>query len=74
MTVGYAIAALVQLAGHRSDAPLSVKAMASGTDLPERYLLQIMKAMKDAGLVESTRGGKGMPATLPPSISLVGTH
>ena len=58
-TVGYAIAALVQLANHRSDAPLSTAKIASGTDMPERYLLQIMKTLKDAGLVASLRGVQG---------------
>ena len=58
-TVGYAVAALLQLANHRSDAPLSTSAIASGTDMPERYLLQIMKTLKDAGLVVATRGVQG---------------
>ena len=59
MTVGYAVAALLQLANHRSDAPLPTSAIASGTDMPERYLLQIMKTLKDAGLVTSLRGVQG---------------
>jgi len=58
-TVGYAVAALLQLANHRSDAPLPTSAIASGTDMPERYLLQIMKTVKDAGLVVATRGVQG---------------
>jgi Rrf2 family protein len=58
-TVGYAIAALMQLANHRSDSPLSTAAIAAGTDMPERYLLQIMKTLKDAGLVLATRGVQG---------------
>jgi len=58
-TVGYAIAALVQLANHRSDTPLPTSAIASGTEMPERYLLQIMKMLKDAGLVTSLRGVQG---------------
>jgi Rrf2 family protein len=58
-TVGYAIAALLQLANHRSDSPLSTAMIASGTEMPERYLLQIMKTLKDAGLVAATRGVKG---------------
>ena len=58
-TVGYAIAALLDLARHRSDAPLPTSAIASGTDMPERYLLQIMKKLKDADLVSSLRGVQG---------------
>src|SRR5690606_30263140 len=59
MTVGYAVAALLQLANHRVDSPLSTSAMASATDMPERYLLQIMKTLKDAGLVVAIRGVQG---------------
>jgi Rrf2 family iron-sulfur cluster assembly transcriptional regulator len=58
-TVGYAVAALLQLANHRSDSPLSTAMIASDTGMPERYLLQIMKTLKDAGLVAATRGVKG---------------
>jgi len=58
-TVGYAIAALLQLANHRIDSPLSTSSIASSTDMPERYLLQIMKTLKDAGLVVAMRGVKG---------------
>ena len=59
LTVGYAIAALLRIADHRSDSPLSTAAMASGTEMPERYLMQIMKTLKDAGLVDAIRGVKG---------------
>lgn len=58
-TVGYAIAALVQLANHRSDSPLSTATIASRTEMPERYLLQVMKTLKDGGLVVATRGVQG---------------
>ena len=58
-TVGYAVAALLQLANHRSETPLPASAIAAGTEMPERYLLQIMKTLKDAGLVTSLRGVQG---------------
>jgi Rrf2 family protein len=56
--MGYAITALVRL-GHSPDALLSTSAIASGGGMPERYLLQVMKRLRDAGLVTSTRGIKG---------------
>ena len=59
MTVGYAVTALLQLANHRFNSPLATSAIASSTEMPERYLLQIMKALKDAGLVVAMRGVKG---------------
>lgn len=58
-TVGYAIAALLQLANHKSDSPLSTSAIASSTDMPERHLLPVMKTLKDAGLVVAARGVQG---------------
>jgi len=58
-TVSYAIAAIAQLALHRSDSPLSTAKIACGAQVPERYLMQIMKALKDAGLLEATRGVRG---------------
>ena len=57
-TMSYAIAALVRL-GNPSGSLLSTSDIASGAGLPERYLLQVMKALRDAGLVTSTRGIKG---------------
>lgn len=57
-TMGYAITALVRL-GHSPGSLLSTPDIASVAGLPERYLLQVMKRLRDAGLVTSTRGIKG---------------
>lgn len=57
-TMGYAITALVRL-GHSPGSLLSTSDIASVAGLPERYLLQVMKRLRDAGLVTSTRGIKG---------------
>lgn len=58
-SVLYGIAALLELADHRSEAPLCAAAIASRTGMPSRYLMEIMKSMRDAGLVTSTRGSGG---------------
>ena len=57
-TMGYAITALVRL-GHSPDSLLSTPDIASVAGLPERYLLQVMKRLRGAGLITSTRGIKG---------------
>jgi Rrf2 family protein len=55
----YASRALLSLALHGGDAPVSVRDIAARTGLPQPYLEQILLALKGAGLVRSKRGVGG---------------
>jgi len=56
----YAYWALVDLAQHRGSAkPVTIPEIADRRSIPERFLLQVMGALKRAGLVESVRGKAG---------------
>ncbi len=55
----YGLRALVDLAIHSGDAPVSIQSIAARQNISERYLEQLMGAMKKAKLVTSTRGAQG---------------
>ena len=55
----YASRALLSLALHGGDTPVSVRDIAARTGLPQPYLEQILLALKGAGLVRSKRGVGG---------------
>ena len=55
----YASRALLSLALHGGDTPVSVRDIATRTGLPQPYLEQILLALKGAGLVRSKRGVGG---------------
>ncbi len=55
----YASRALLSLALHEDESPLSVRDIAERTGLPQPYLEQILLALKGAGLVKSKRGVSG---------------
>ncbi len=55
----YATQALLCLALHAADAPITVRDISQKTDLPQPYLEQIMLALKGAGIVKSKRGANG---------------
>ncbi|MGH9247398.1 MAG: RrF2 family transcriptional regulator [Acidimicrobiales bacterium] len=55
----YACRALLSLALHQSEEPISVRDIAERTGLPQPYLEQILLALKGAGLVRSKRGVGG---------------
>lgn len=56
----YAYWALVDLALHRTAGrPVTIPEIAGRRRIPERFLLQVMGALKRAGLVESVRGKAG---------------
>lgn len=56
----YALLALLELAQHYSDGePQQIKAIAASQDIPERYLEQLLAALRRRGLVRSQRGAKG---------------
>ena len=56
----YAYWALVDLAEHSGNGrPVTIPDIAGRRNIPERFLLQVMGALKRAGLVESVRGKAG---------------
>ncbi|MEO1131707.1 MAG: Rrf2 family transcriptional regulator [Cyanobacteria bacterium J06639_1] len=56
----YALLALFELAQHYRDGePQQIKAIAAAQDIPERYLEQLLAALRRQGLVRSQRGAKG---------------
>lgn len=72
-TVAYAVRATIQLAQHPSDKPVPCSKLASAGNMPERFLLQILRNLVTHGILRSTRGVDGGYAlTRPPEkISLL---
>ena len=72
-TVAYAVRATLQLAKARSDAPVPCSRLASEGDMPERFLLQILRNLVTHGVLRSTRGVDGgyMLTRPPEEISLL---
>ncbi len=69
----YASRALLSLALHGADTPVSVRDIAARTGLPQPYLEQILLALKGAGLVRSKRGvGGGYVLARDPSAITLG--
>ncbi len=56
----YACQAMLQLASDATqEAPTTIRRLADGQQLPERFLVQVLSELKRAGLVTSTRGAAG---------------
>jgi len=56
----YACIALMELAASREQpGPVRIRQIARTQGIPERFLVQILLALKTVGLVESTRGAQG---------------
>lgn len=55
----YGLEALVDLAVHASEGPVSLKSISARQDLPENYLEQIFLTLRRNKLVESIRGAQG---------------
>ena len=72
-TVAYAVRATLQLAQNKSEAPIPCSKLAAEGDMPERFLLQILRNLVTHGILRSTRGVDGGYAlTRPPEeISLL---
>lgn len=72
-TVAYAVRATLQLAKDPSDGPVPCSKLASEGNMPERFLLQILRNLVTHGILRSTRGVDGGYAlTRPPEeISLL---
>ena len=56
----YACVAVFELASqYGSDIPVRIREIAARHGVPSRFLVQILLELKEAGLVESTRGAAG---------------
>lgn len=55
----YGLRALIDLAEHSEDGPVSTASISARQELSERYLEQLMSMLKKAGLVRSVRGAGG---------------
>ncbi len=55
----YGLRALLDLAMHGEDGPITLSAIAKRQQLSEGYLEQLMVPLKRAGLVKSSRGAQG---------------
>ncbi|MCI6677212.1 MAG: Rrf2 family transcriptional regulator [Clostridiales bacterium] len=55
----YGLRAIVDLAIHSEQEPVSIKSISMRQGISERYLEQIIAKMKRSGLVESVRGAAG---------------
>jgi len=58
-TVGYAIQATLQLAESNSLTPVPCSRLAAEGEMPERFLLQILRSLVTHGILRSTRGVEG---------------
>ncbi len=55
----YGVRAMVALARHYGDGPMSIAAVAKDSSVPSAYLEQLIGPLRRAGLVESKRGAQG---------------
>ena len=56
----YALLALLELATHHSEGePLQIRQIAAQQNIPDRYLEQLLAALRRGGFVRSQRGAKG---------------
>ncbi len=58
-TLSYAIKALAILAGEDARRPVPCRVLAERGEIPERFLLQILRALVHKGILKSTRGVVG---------------
>lgn len=68
----YALKAILDLAIHYGDKPVSIQHMAGRLDIPIKFLEQVLLELKKGGFVESRRGKVGgyLLARTPSEISL----
>ncbi|QCH26758.1 RrF2 family transcriptional regulator [Clostridium tyrobutyricum] len=55
----YGVKAMVDLAIHYSDEPLSIKSISERQDISEYYLEQLFSPLRKAKLIKSVRGAQG---------------
>jgi len=72
-TASYAVQATLQLAQSKQSHPVPCSRLAAEGDMPERFLLQILRNLVTSGVLRSTRGVEGgYSLTRPPEeISLL---
>ena len=58
-TVSYGVRAALQLAENESSVPVPCSRLASEGEMPERFLLQILRVLVTHGILKSTRGVDG---------------
>ena len=58
-TVTYAVSATMQLAREQSGSPVPCSRLAAEGNMPERFLLQILRNLVTCGVLRSTRGVEG---------------
>lgn len=58
-TVTYALLATLQLAENETGRPVPCSRLAEQGEMPERFLLQILRHLVNHGILESTRGVEG---------------
>ncbi len=69
----YGVRAMVALARHYGDGPMSIAAVSRAASVPSAYLEQLIAPLRRAGLVASTRGAQGgYQLTRPPELVRVG--
>jgi len=66
-TVSYAVRATLQLAQSDPTTPVPCSKLASEGDMPERFLLQILRVLVTHGILRSTRGVDGGYALTKPA-------
>ncbi len=68
----YGARILMELSRHLNEGPIQVNEIAKTQNIPEKYLEQLIRPLKEAGLVNSIRGPKGghMLSKPPEQISL----
>ena len=65
-TVAYAVRATLQLAQSETASPVPCSQLASDGNMPERFLLQILRSLVTHGILRSTRGVDGGYSLLKP--------
>lgn len=72
-TVDYAVRATVHLAKSETESPIPCSQLANEGNMPERFLLQILRSLVNHGILRSTRGVDGGYVLLkkPDEISLL---
>lgn len=58
-TIAYAIQATVLVADRRSNTPISSAQIASQGEMPERFLLRVLRGLVEAKILKSMRGSDG---------------
>jgi Rrf2 family protein len=66
-TVDYALRATLMLAQQQSQRPIPCSQLAQQGEMPERFLLQILRSLVNHGILRSTRGVDGGYALVRPA-------